>query len=230
MEEEIDRKKILPEGQVGFRKKRATTDNTYILNHVTQKAIAEGRKIYIIFVDLKAAFDTVNRDKLWTVIEEAEISRYLTERIKELYEETRSCLRTKESYSEDFWTTKGVRQGCLLSPALFCIYIAGLEAELEKRFIGGIKIRKKRVWTLAYADDIVLLVDGREALTDMIETIRSFLKGRYLILSAEKTKIMVFGKKGREKAERWIWDGKEMDEVKSSSTYDSHSIEKDGMG
>ena len=73
-------------------------------------------------MDLKAAFDTMNREKLWRVLEEEGISSYITERIKELYEETRSCVRMEEGETEDFWTIKGVRQEYLLSPALFCIY------------------------------------------------------------------------------------------------------------
>lgn len=211
---EMEEKNILPEGQAGFRKKRSTIDNIYILNHIVQKAKIEKRKVYSIFVDLKAAFDTVNREKLWKVMEEVGISEGLIERIKELYKETKSNVRTEEGNTEEFWTTKGVRQGCLLSPALFCIYIAGLEKELEKRFIGGVKVGRCRVWSLAYADDMVLLAEGREALEDMIGTMRKFFKKRDLILSTEKTKVMVFGKKKKEKKEKWMWEGKEMEEVK----------------
>lgn len=129
-------------------------------------------------MDLKAAFDTVRREKFWRVMEEAEISGYLIERIKELYEETRSCVRTEDGNTEDFWTTKGVRQGCLLSSALFNLYIAGLKKELEERNIGEVKIGNRRIWSLAYADDMVLLAEGREALTDMIGTMRKFFKKR----------------------------------------------------
>ena len=65
LEEEIERKRILPEEQAGFRKKtRDTTDNIYVLSHIIQKAIVKGKRVYAIFIDLKAGFDTVSRDKL----------------------------------------------------------------------------------------------------------------------------------------------------------------------
>lgn len=240
LEKEIEEKGCLPEGQAGFRKKRSTMDNIYILNHVVQKAVKEGRKIYTVFVDLKAAFDTVCREKLWKVMEDMGISKYLIERIKELYEETSAYVRTEEGSTEEFWIRKGVRQGCLLSPALFSLYIADLEKRLEERNIGGVKIGKQRVWSLAYADDMVLMAEGKEALNDMMGTLRKFLVERDLILSTEKTKVMVFGKKGREKKDVWKWEGKDMEEVKdfkylgfifeSNGGYTKHLKELRGKG
>ena len=97
---------------------------------------------------------------------------------------------------------KGVRQGCLLSPALFNIYIAGLEEDLKERNIGGTKVGKIRIWSLAYADDMALVAENREALIDMMATMRRFFKERESVLSTEKTKVMVFGRKGREKLEK----------------------------
>ena len=55
------------------------------------------------------------------------ISKYIVERIKEFYEKTKAKIRTPNGLSEEFWITKGVRQGCVLSPLPFCLYIAGLE-------------------------------------------------------------------------------------------------------
>ena len=63
-----------------------------------------------------------------------------------------------------------------MTPILFCIYISELEAEIAKRNIGGVKIDKKsRVWSLAYVDDLVLLAQNREALKDMLDTLKKFL-------------------------------------------------------
>lgn len=53
---------------------------------------------------------------------------------------------------------KGVRQSCVISPYLFNLYIADLDTELTKRGVGGIAVGKIRVWSMAYADDIVLVV------------------------------------------------------------------------
>ncbi|CAB0041767.1 unnamed protein product [Trichogramma brassicae] len=202
---EIEEKKILPEGQAGFRKGRSTMDNLYTLNYVIQKAKKDKEKVYATFIDLKKAFDTVNRKKLWECMQRLGISEYLTERIKQLYEETKGKVRWKNEVSEEFWTVKGVRQGCLLSPILFCIYIAEMEKEFERRNVGGVRIGNTRIWSLAYADDIVILSKNREAMKDMLQSTQRFFKERQLELSEEKTKILIFNKRRNQKEEKWQW-------------------------
>jgi len=59
METEAERKGIIPESQAGFRKRRCTMDNVFILNHVMQREKRPGGedgKVYLFFVDLKAVF------------------------------------------------------------------------------------------------------------------------------------------------------------------------------
>ena len=177
-------------------------DNIYVLNHVIQKGKVTGLKTYASFVDLKAAFDTVDRELLWEIMEKVGISKYIIERIKEIYQETKVRVRVEGDFSEEFWTVKGLKQGCVLSPILFCIYIAGLEEDFKKRNVGGVKIEEKRLWSLAYADDFVLLAENREALVDMFDTLKKFLKSRKMILSEGKTKVLVFNRGRRSKKER----------------------------
>lgn len=61
-----------------------------------------------------------------------------------------------------------------------------------------------RVWSMVYADDMVLVAKNREALLDMMDALRKFLKERKLTLCADKTKIMVFNNKGKRKKENWL--------------------------
>ena len=70
LEEEIVRKGLLPESQGGFRRDRGTVDNIFILNHIIQREKCKGERVYAMFVDLKAAFDNVDRNKLWWIMQE----------------------------------------------------------------------------------------------------------------------------------------------------------------
>ena len=87
----------------------------------------------------------------------------------------------------------------MLIPILFCLYIS----EFRKRNIGRVKIGNTRIWSLDYADDLVLLALNREALLDMMDTLKKFLKIRDLILSTDKSKVLIYNKKANEKKEIW---------------------------
>lgn len=134
-----------------------------------------------MFVDLKA-FDNVNREILWDTLRRQGISEALVERIKRMYEETEIRVRTNQEKTEGFITHKGVWQGCGISPLLFNLYIAELEEEFKKRNIGGVQVENSRIWSLAYADDFVLLAKNRDAMCDMIRTFGTFLKKRMEIM------------------------------------------------
>lgn len=90
-------------------------------------------------MDLKAAFDTVSRK---TVVEAAKgrgVREELVERI-EVLRETRCRVRIGREEGEGFWTARGVRQGCPMSPILFNLVLADLEEELRKVKWGGTRI------------------------------------------------------------------------------------------
>lgn len=211
MEEKVVRKKALQESQGGFRKGRGAIDNIFILNHIVQREKCKGEKVYV--VDLKAAFDNVDRSKLWRILRDKEIEEQLIRKIRSLYEETRIMIRTKEETTSSFRTEKGMRQGCELN--LFNLYIADVDKYLKKKGMGGgVKLEKDRIWSLAYADDMVLLAKNREALIGMMEAFKSFCRDRGLTVNTEKTKILIFNKRGRKRKIIWKWGGKEIEKVK----------------
>lgn len=136
-------------------------------------------------------------------MEEKRISKLLIRRIKNLYERTDVTVRTKKEMTKIFRITKEVRQGYVLSPLLFNLYIADMDKYMKRRGIGGIIIDNERLWSLAYADDMVLIAKNREALLDMMSVLKRFLRDRGLILNVEKTKVLVFNRKRKEKKEKW---------------------------
>lgn len=90
LEREVDRLNLLPEIQGGFRRERGTMDNIFILKHVVQRERRkEDNKVYAVFVDLKAAFDNVGREKLWSILEDKGVDRGLVERLQRIYERTK---------------------------------------------------------------------------------------------------------------------------------------------
>ncbi|KAJ3656121.1 hypothetical protein Zmor_015219 [Zophobas morio] len=75
---QMNEKSILPESQAGFRRGRGAMDNVYILHHLIEKELLkEGGRVYTQFVDLKAAFDTVDKECLWESMERRRLSEKL---------------------------------------------------------------------------------------------------------------------------------------------------------
>jgi len=137
-------------------------------------------------VDLKAAFDNIRREKLWSIIEELGIEKHTIGRVKRMYEDTRVTVRTEDGLTEAFSTKKGVRQGCVMSPLFFNLYIADLDRCMRKRGIGGIKLGNERILSLVYADDMIILAKNRKGLMDMIDTLKKVLKDKELELNTQK--------------------------------------------
>lgn len=197
LKQELEKNKVLVDIQAGFRKNRSTMDNIYILNYAVEKKISKKeRKVYAFFVDLKAAFDIVNREKLRTIMKRKEINRHLIKKIEEIYEETVNTVLVSGTYTKEFCTNIGVRQGCPLSPTLFEIYIADIEEVLNKGQTGVLVINKEKIWSLGYAD-IVLMAKEANDMREMLKRISSFLEKIELNLSAKKSK-MTFRKGERE--------------------------------
>ena len=126
---------ILPDTQNGFRKMRSTVDNIYILNHIVNVKLTAGKKIWAFFVDLKTAFDSVDRNQLYEKLFRLNIPTYITEAIRNLYRRTPHNIE-----NEIFYTEKGLKQGCPLSPLLFALYISDLETTLRNFQSGGIVV------------------------------------------------------------------------------------------
>lgn len=161
------------------------------------------------------AFDKVNREKMSKIMEEKGINKTLRTRIDEIFKETRSRVRVNRKLSEKFWTTRRLRRECPLSPTLFSLYTADLEEKMRKGQAEGVVIRREKFWSLAYADDMVLLARNQQDLKEMIGRLKIYLERQDLILNAEKSKVLIF-KTGRSqiKEVEWKWGEEKIEKVK----------------
>lgn len=151
----------------------------------------------------------------------------LVRRAEEIYKEMKSRVKVEGETGENFWTARGVRQGCPLSPFLFNIMIANVE-ELRKGGWGGVRLGEVKIYSLAYADDMVLLAKSEEGMAHMLGKLESYLDGKRLEINVEKTKVMRFRKgRGRLKKANWSWKGKSIEEVKEF-TYLGYKVKTNG--
>ena len=113
----------MEDGQCGFRPSRSTTDQIFILRQIVEKSCEFAKDVFACFVDLEKAYNRVSHDKLWRVLQEYGIDGHLLMVIKSLYRQPEVCIRESGKQSKSFYVGVGLRQGCVLSPLLFIIYV-----------------------------------------------------------------------------------------------------------
>lgn len=116
--------RIYPEAQCGFRAQRSTTDMIFTLRQLQEKCREQKTPLFIAFVDLNKAFDTVSREGLFTALESIGCPPKLLSLIKSFHSGTKGSVICNGEVSEPFEVRIGVRQGCVLAPTLFGIFFS----------------------------------------------------------------------------------------------------------
>ena len=195
----VEETDILPDTQNGFRARRSTVDNIYILTQCAQMQLAkEAGKLYALFVDFKTAFDSIDRQLLFAMLRKKKVPEYLVRCIEFMYRNTTYIVN-----GERFESHVGLKQGCPLSPLLFAIYISDLDETLRQNQLGGLVVEGVKLYCLAYADDLALLATDAKALKDMIKCLHRYAKRKKLTINVQKTKVLAFSKGARKSSELW---------------------------
>ena len=204
--------KQLLDQQQGFRSGRGTTDGIFITKRIQQVADKTKKPVYVLFVDLTAAFDHINRKWLFKSIK-TRFSRdqdvKLIEILEKLYDYTTTSI--VECPEDDFEITLGVRQGGPESPMLFNLFldfvmrvfmdscnekdinfldlryrIPSYASKSERTRFGSQKLN----W-IGYADDIVLMFDSMKKLQNAINILNQTLRRFSLTINVSKTKSVI---------------------------------------
>ena len=159
----------LPDVQAGFGKGRGTKDQTANICWIIEKAREFQKNIYFCFIDYAKVFDCVDHNKLWKILKEMGIPDHLTCLWGNLYASQEATVRTGHGPTDWFQIGKGVRQGCILSPCLFNLYAEYImrNAGLEKAQ-SGIKITRRNISNLRYAEDTTLMAESEEKLKSLL--------------------------------------------------------------
>ena len=136
----------LPDVQAGFRKGRGTRDQIANIHWIIKKAREFHKNIYFCFIDYAKAFDWVDHNKLWKILQEMGILDHLTCLLRNLYAGQEATVRTGHGTIAWVQIGKGVRQGCILSPCLFNLHAGYImrNAGLEEAQ-AGIRIARRNI-------------------------------------------------------------------------------------
>ena len=111
----------LPDVQSGFRKGRGTRDQIANIHWIIKKAREFQKNIYFCFIDYAKAFDCVDHNNLWKILQEMGIPDHLTCLLRNLSAGQEATVRTGHGTLGEFKIGKGVCQGCILLPCLFTL-------------------------------------------------------------------------------------------------------------
>ena len=148
--------------------------------------------MYFAFLDLEKAYDRVDRDAVRNVLRLNGIGGRLLRGVKSLYVGSKACVRVGNEVSEWFPVRVGLRQGCVMSPWLFNLYIDGLVREVNARVLGrGLKLvdGNDNEWELnqlLFADNTVVVADSERKLFQLVKV----CERRKLRVNVSKSKVM----------------------------------------
>uniref|UniRef100_A0A3B3H959 ribonuclease H n=1 Tax=Oryzias latipes TaxID=8090 RepID=A0A3B3H959_ORYLA len=193
LSEYLETNEVLVEEQNGFRRNRACIDNIYVLSSVVRARLQESKSTFVCFVDFKKAFDSIDRDLLQYKLLTYGINGQFYKAIKALYKAPLACVQVNDLKTGWFSTPFGVKQGDVLSPTLFSIYVNDLAQEIKKTNL-GIDINNWNLSILLYADDIILIADEEIKLQGMLNTMNDWCNKWRLTINSDKTQIVHFRK------------------------------------
>ena len=206
---------ILSPSQLGFLPGNRTTDAHLIIYNIIRKYChIKGKKLYGCFVDFSKAFDTIPPDTLFNKLIAYGITGKFLKAITNLYSNDKACIKIGDKISDDFDINQGVRQGCVLSPLLFNIFISDLPKHLcsdsDVILYEGHKIN-----CLLWADDLVMLSESEVGLQSLLHHLYTYCSKNEVTVNLDKSKCMIFNKTGKLMRNPFYLGGEKLENVRS---------------
>ena len=206
-------KGLLPEEQCGFRPDRSTTDVMFVVRRLQEVGRKAGVSLFMCFIDLQKAYDTVDRILLWHVLTRIGVTPQMIAVIRQFHNGMRACVRPNNGVCSDWLEVEqGLRQECVLSPLLFNIFFAAVLNVILQRVsedsailaelmhlkkpstsIGpepAMDYVRRAVWGMLYADGDYIVSRLPQGLAKMMEVIVEACRAFVLTVSAKKTETM----------------------------------------
>ena len=180
--------------QYGFRKSVGCADAVFTLRYVVEYFTSRGSMVYAAALDISKAFDTVHHDTLMSKLLQAGIPCWITNLLSNWYSKLHVAVRWNGCLSHFFQVSSGVRQGSILSPALFNMYINQLIVDLRECG-SGCHVNNCFIGCLFYADDIILLSASVAGLQNLLNVCDLAVLDLSLKFNCRKSQCIAFGPK-----------------------------------
>ena len=186
--------------QFGFQKGCSTVQCTWAVQETISNYLRKGSEVYCCLLDFSKAFDKVNFESLFQKLLERSFPAIFLRLILYIYLNQSCYIRWNSVESSSFLVKNGVRQGAILSPSLFCVYLDTLLVRLRDAGV-GCHVGGSFSGAFGYADDVTLLAPSRQALQIMLDICENFSASHSMLFSTDpvpaksKTKCLFFSRK-----------------------------------
>ena len=176
--------------QGGFREDRSTLDQAATLHQILSTRFNDAKPTIVAFLDIKSAYDCVNRRLLWACCEKACIPDPVIRMLSGMFDHNRSRVVVDGSEGEWFQCSVGVMQGSSLSPLLYALYIDELPITLHSKF-SSLPLGTTSVNSILYADDIALVAESGSTMQSMLDYCVKFAKEREFEWGVQKCEVLL---------------------------------------
>ena len=141
LNEHLEQSGLLPQSQCGFRKNRGTIDMIFTARQLQEKCQEQNVDIYMAFVDLTKAFDTVSREGLWKIMAKFGYPAKFIAMVRQFHDGMLARVQNDGEFSDLFPVTNGVKQGCVLASTPFIVMFSAMLTDAFQDRDNGIPIR-----------------------------------------------------------------------------------------
>ncbi|KAI8495055.1 hypothetical protein Bbelb_270410 [Branchiostoma belcheri] len=206
---------VLPESQCGFRKDRSTIDMVFVARQLQEKCREQHQELYMVFIDLTKAFASVNRPLLWEVLKRFGCPGKFIAVLKSLHDGAMVRVLGGGDKSDPFPVCTGVRQGCVIAPVIFNLFLAAVMLAAKKninpedcidltyRLDGSLfnlrrlkaptRVKHETILELQYADDAAIVGRSAAGLQRNLDTLDTAYTRAGLGINTGKTEVMFQG-------------------------------------
>ena len=186
--------------QFGFKEGCSTDLCSGFLKETVNHFINNGSHVYGLFLDATKAFDRVNYCKLFEKLIDRRMNSIYLRCLLYMYTNQSLCVKWNGLTSSNFTAKNGVKQGGIISPILFCIYIDDLLVTLKESGY-GCHIGPYYCGALGYADDICLLSPSLSGLNRMIKICEQYADDHCIMFNGSKSQLIKFEVKRQVKSQ-----------------------------